>query len=96
MKVIKVVMLSGTHGRKCEVPDDDILIHAGDLTMTGSYDQIAIQGDWIRRLPHKYKVVIAGNHDWLFERNQKRALEALGLGIHYLENSGVFLEGLHF
>jgi Icc-related predicted phosphoesterase len=39
-------------------------------------------------------VCIAGNHDWLFERNQKAAIEALGPGITYLENSGVEIEGL--
>lgn len=91
---IKIVLISDTHDCYPRVPDGDILIHAGDLTMRGTHQQISQAGNWLRSLPHKHKVVIAGNHDFLFERNQAQALEALGDGICYLENTGVTLERL--
>lgn len=96
MKLVRVVMISDTHGMECDVPDGDILVHAGDLTMTGTSGQIERAGNWLRSLPHRHKIVVAGNHDWKFERNQAQALFALGEGFHYLENNGVELEGLKF
>jgi Icc-related predicted phosphoesterase len=87
-------LLSDTHCKHPAVPDGDILIHAGDLTLDGSFREIAAEGNWLRSLPHKHKVLIAGNHDILFERNQADALVALGPGIVYLQDNEVKLEGL--
>jgi len=91
---MKVVLISDTHGFEPKVPDGDILIHAGDLTSKGTHNQISAAGSWLRSLPHKYKIVIAGNHDFLFERNQADALSMLGSGFVYLENSSVTIEGI--
>jgi predicted phosphohydrolase len=91
---MRIVLISDTHDQYPQVPCGDILIHAGDLTMRGDAASIVKAGDWLRSLPHKHKVVIAGNHDFLFERNSGIALEYLGSGIYYLENTGMFLEGL--
>src|SRR5271154_7136036 len=96
MKLVRVVMISDTHERTCEVPDGDILVHAGDLTMTGKMQKITDAGDWLRSLPHRHKIVIAGNHDWGFERRPREALAALGPQIHYLENDGIELENVKF
>ena len=62
---MKLVLISDTHGlhSKVSVPDGDILIHAGDLTNVGKAMEIAEAGEWLRSLPHKHKVVIAGNHE---------------------------------
>jgi Icc-related predicted phosphoesterase len=90
----KVVLISDTHGMEPKVPDGDILIHAGDLTMMGTYTQVAKAGTWLRSLPHKHKVVIAGNHDYLFEKNLPDARAMLGPGIQYLENSSTTIDGL--
>lgn len=75
------------------VPDGDVLVHAGDLTKRGSLEEIAAAGDWLRSLPHPRKVVIAGNHDFAFERDPRAAREALGEGLDYLEDSGVAIGG---
>ena len=97
-----MVCLSDTHGlhRQLTVPDGDILIHAGDLTL---FDQspsssLALMEDvnaWLGELPHRHKVVIAGNHDLVFQQEPETARRLL-TNAHYLENSGVLLEGLHF
>jgi Icc-related predicted phosphoesterase len=68
---MKIVMLSDTHGehRKVEVPDGDILIHAGDSMADGMNPrELEDLNDWFGTLPHPNKILIAGNHDLLFEK----------------------------
>jgi len=69
------------------VPDGDILIHAGDATMMGRMNEIAAFGAWFRHLPHKHKVFVAGNHDWMFEKNPSLATDLLNQGILGLSNT---------
>lgn len=57
----RFVLLSDTHTRTFKVPDGDVLIHSGDLTVTGTIEQLKMTIDWICSLPHTHKVVIAGN-----------------------------------
>lgn len=45
----------------------DVLIHAGDFSNTGEQEQIEDLHAWLVSLPHKYKIVIAGNHDTTFD-----------------------------
>ncbi len=93
---MKIVCLSDTHNcnAQIEVPDGDILIHAGDATVTGSIPEIEAFNDWFANLPHKYKVLIAGNHDWLFETNNLYARKLLSDKIIYLQDSFTEIEGL--
>lgn len=62
--VLRCVCISDTHGLHREIklpmPEGDVLIHAGDLTNTGEMDQIEDFAEWIRGLPYKHKIVIAG------------------------------------
>jgi predicted phosphodiesterase len=60
---------AGSEG-KIEVPDGDLLIHAGDLTYRGTQGEVERELAWIDSLPHKHKVVVPGNHDWLFDPNR--------------------------
>jgi calcineurin-like phosphoesterase family protein len=68
-KLIRVVCLSDTHDRQADikVPDGDILIHCGDLTMAG--DQACAREGiaWLASLPHRRKLFVPGNHDLCFE-----------------------------
>ena len=86
MEVYKVVIISDTHCIEIdEVPDCDILIHCGDLTFEGSEEQIGSALRWLSKLPGQHKILVAGNHDWLFERDAKTATEMCDeLGITYL------------
>ncbi len=92
---MRIVCLSDTHGAHSEitVPDGDLLLHAGDLSRRGKEAEITAFNDWLGTLPHKYKVVVAGNHDFMFEREAKRA-EALLTHAIYLNNTAVTLEGI--
>jgi Icc-related predicted phosphoesterase len=92
---MRIVFISDTHGkhRDLKIPDGDMLIHAGDCSMTGSVEQIASFNNWLGTLSHAYKICIAGNHDWLFERRTMRACDIMSNAI-YLEDSEVVIDGI--
>jgi hypothetical protein len=64
---LRVVCISDTHGRHekmmHEIPDGDVLIHAGDFTNTGRMKNSARFCTWFASMPHPRKILIAGNHD---------------------------------
>jgi Icc-related predicted phosphoesterase len=95
---MRIIAISDTHGRMdaADVPDGDVLLHAGDLTMRGRIEEIERVGAWLRTLPHRHKVVIAGNHDFAFEDTPGDARDALGDGLTYLQDDGVTIDGLRF
>lgn len=99
---MRIVCISDTHlmhaQHKVVVPDGDILIHAGDLTFSGTYMEIQEAGDWLKSMPHKHKVVIAGNHDFLFEKEYHLAKTALDAGdkLIYLQDSFQEVAGIKF
>ncbi len=95
-KKLKIVCISDTHNcnGQITVPDGDILIHAGDATISGTIDEIILFNNWFANLPHKYKIFVAGNHDWLFETNNRIARNLLDKSIIYLQDSAVEIEGL--
>ena len=64
---IAVVCISDTHNNRPDIPDGDILIHAGDLTEMGTFTELQDQLDWLKSQPHRHKIVIAGNHDLLLD-----------------------------
>jgi 3',5'-cyclic AMP phosphodiesterase CpdA len=67
----RIVCISDTHNfhEQIRIPDGDILIHAGDATNRGTVEEIVFFNQWFCRLPHRHKIFVAGNHDWLFETN---------------------------
>lgn len=92
----KIVCLSDTHNRheQIEVPGGDILIHAGDATIRGTVDEIVLFNEWFAALPHRHKIFVAGNHDWLFETSNRLARTLLDASIQYLQDSWVEIENL--
>jgi Icc-related predicted phosphoesterase len=92
---MRIVCLSDTHNvaEDVVIPDGDILIHAGDLTMLGSAEEVERAHEWLAALPHPHKVVIAGNHDFLFER-QPSIARSLMKAVVYLEDELHEIEGL--
>jgi len=94
-KKLRVVCMSDTHTKhdKVKVPEGDILIHAGDFTNRGSLLDIRRFSAFLGRQPHKYKIVIAGNHDMSFELTPDLAQKELTNCI-YLQDSGIEIEGV--
>uniref|UniRef100_A0A336LFB0 CSON010335 protein n=1 Tax=Culicoides sonorensis TaxID=179676 RepID=A0A336LFB0_CULSO len=68
---VRVVCMSDTHslqsGLRHDIPNGDIFIHAGDFTRCGGKDEIIEFNQFLETLPHKHKLVIAGNHELSFD-----------------------------
>ena len=92
---MRFVCLSDTHLRHAglAVPAGDVLLHAGDLTASGTESEIAAAEGWLASLPHRFKVVIAGNHDFALERGPAQARKLLP-SVTYLQDEEVEIEGL--
>ena len=63
--VLRLVLISDTHNmhRQLQVPDGDVLIHAGDFTLYGRGSHAADFNLWLGELPHPHKIVVLGNHE---------------------------------
>lgn len=92
---MKIVCISDTHKYNPPIPDGDVLVHAGDFCGRGELDEIAGFDQWMAGLPHKHKVVIAGNHDIALQKEAVEA-EALLQSCTYLRDSGVEIDGIKF
>lgn len=64
---VSVVCVSDTHNTQPDLPAAHILLHAGDLTQSGSLEELQAALAWLRSQPHPVKVVVAGNHDLLLD-----------------------------
>lgn len=88
---VTVVCVSDTHNSQPELPDGDLLIHAGDMTQSGSLQELQVTVDWLKAQPHPTKIVIAGYHDLFLDTNytqKKNMNEAIDWGdIVYLQDS---------
>jgi Icc-related predicted phosphoesterase len=96
---MKTILISDTHNRhkKLTIPNGDLIIHAGDFSNTE--DQIEPFLNWFAELPHQYKILIAGNHDYELEdplyREQFKQKCHL-LDINFLHDSSITIEGIKF
>tara|TARA_R110000824_G_scaffold12226_7_gene53665 strand:- start:67612 stop:68238 length:627 start_codon:yes stop_codon:yes gene_type:complete len=96
---MKIVCISDTHGahEKVDIPDGDVIVHAGDLTSRGGMRDLNSFHLWFKNLPHKHKIVIAGNHDFCFENeNKELSKQVLSDGCIYLQDSGIEIDGINF
>jgi len=97
---MKICIISDTHNkhkRLGKLPEADVIIHCGDMTSVGHSHEILEFMKWFSKLEqYKYKICIAGNHDWLFERNKLIALEKVPENVIYLEDEEVILDGIKF
>ena len=92
---MKMVCIADTHGfhHDVDVPDGDILIHAGDLSMSGELSVLTDLNEWFGKLPHPYKIVIAGNHDRSLGQDEMLGFKIFTNAI-YLLKSKVEIEGI--
>lgn len=91
---MKIVLISDTHTfhDQITIPECDVLVHAGDLGLRGSVDEIQPALDWLNKQPAKHIVFVAGNHDFAFEQKKHFNLGRL----IYLENSSANIAGVNF
>jgi Icc-related predicted phosphoesterase len=94
---VRIVAVADTHLYTSDfaVPAGDVLVHAGDMCRAGTLEELAEAAKWLRSLPHRHKVIVAGNHDCVLEDQADVARELLA-GFTYLEDSEVTIKGVRF
>jgi len=79
---LRFVCMADTHSLtphlKMDIPDGDVFVHAGDFTRCGSVAEVREFTAWLSKLPHKHKVVIAGNHELTFDPALRGLEQELG------------------
>ena len=103
---MKIVCISDTHGKhsQVEVPDGDILIHAGDFCNWGTSSEVKDFNKWLGTLNFKKIICTAGNHDICLDKNcndprtgnKKYDGHKLLTNSIYLENESVEIDGIKF
>lgn len=99
--MIKIVCISDTHMQlsKVKIPKGDILIHAGDLTYRGDFEELSQELDELalHRSKFKHIVIVPGNHDWMAERDPDLMEQMCqARGIILLNHESMQIEGLKF
>ena len=96
----KIICISDTHGKheqlNYDLPEGDMIIHAGDVSNLGKIYEINEFTQWFSKLPYKYKIFIAGNHDFGFEaiRHSNEIGISIPHGVIYLQDEMVEIEGI--
>jgi len=97
-KYLRFVCLSDTHGghSQIEIPMGDVLLITGDFTRWKSSKQdLEDFNSFLGKLPHKYKVLICGNHEMcITPKNIDKTSVLLSNCTHYLEDSFIEIEGI--
>jgi predicted phosphohydrolase len=97
---MRIVCISDTHSlhdrMSNELPEGDILIHSGDCTNVGRESDVSGFVQWFKNIEgFKYKIFIAGNHDFAFENepswlnnyiNPEKLIES---NVTYLEDESI-------
>lgn len=98
---MKLVIVSDTHG--CDfsllnLPEADMLIHAGDWTNRGTIEEVSKFNAICGKVLDKYRLgiyVTPGNHDWLAQTDYDLC-ERLLTNCNLMINEGIESEGIKF
>ena len=98
---MQILALSDTHTMHHKVDLGDLskidcIVHTGDFS---NGDELSTDNFlcWFSDLPVKHKILVAGNHDkYVMHYNDKFKIKTAVLGITYLQDSGVEIEGIKF
>ncbi|MBM3193385.1 MAG: metallophosphoesterase [Chlamydiae bacterium] len=93
----KIIATSDFHGKLPKIPPADLLLIAGDICPSKTPQEQAIWLDttfraWLNDLSVKEVVIVAGNHDHIFEKDKD--LVPKNLKLHYLQDSSITLFGI--
>lgn len=97
---MQITCISDTHNhhKKTVLPSEgEVIVHAGDLTEGGTKRELMKFFKWFSNLPFKYKICIAGNHDFYLEHISSKNLQQLiPKNVIYLKDSEVVINGIKF
>lgn len=94
----RIVVISDTHNKldKVELPEANILIHAGDFTGRGTIDEVCRFAKHLEAVKSRYNhvVIVPGNHDQLFETEPHLARSIIGSTATVLMDSSIEIDGI--
>jgi len=95
--MVRLVCFSDSHGHaNLSIPDGDVLIFAGDYSAgRGSIQETLKFGQFIESLPHKHKIIVAGNHDFPIQKDVSVVKLFIPNAI-YLQDNEVVIENIKF
>lgn len=95
---MKIICIADTHNKHQQIliPHGDIIIHAGDFSEAGTREETLDFLDWFAALPHQYKILVPGNHDFFMEKNLENLNEIIPPGIQCLINESIEINGIKF
>ena len=97
---LTICIISDTHTKHKHLrnlPKADVIVHCGDISSQGYEHEIKQFLSWYSKLDqYEYKLHIAGNHDFLYEKNSSLAKSFIPENVIYLEDSGIEIEGYNF
>mgnify|MGYP001809739355 CR=1 FL=1 len=98
---MRLTFISDTHGKHLELTDSilgsgDILIHCGDVSTIGTFDEITNFLDWFSKTNFTHKIFIAGNHDFWFTKTHNISENYADDNVTYLFDSSVIINGIKF
>ena len=103
---MKIISISDTHNKHLLINQNyfsntngeiDMIIHSGDITSRGIRFDVEVFLNWFSKLPFKYKIFCAGNHDFYFEQAPEYAINHLLAQypeVIYLNDTNVVIDGL--
>ena len=91
---MKITCLSDSHGlhRQITIPECDLILHAGDLTNVGEYEQLEDFNNWIGELGIP-TILTPGNHDKTIPTDPSKARSILS-NCEVLIDSETYFRGL--
>lgn len=105
MKELKIWHISDTHCMHNEIdmnsiPEVDLVVHSGDCSnyYNPIFNMAEVMNflDWYEKLPIKYKIYVAGNHDTSIEKRLVDKEQFTSRGIAYLEHEEIKIKGVKF
>lgn len=95
---MKIHCISDTHNKhkRIPLPGGDILIHSGDATGCGYRKEIESFLEWYGSQNYSYKIFVAGNHDFGFEKEPEKYRQMCkDYDVIYLEDSGITIKDFY-
>lgn len=93
---MRIVFISDTHLKHdlLQMPPGDMLVHAGDFSRRGLVQEAQVFLDWFGAQPFRHKILVAGNHDFIAEREPALFESMIPENVIYLNDSGCEIEGI--